>query len=62
MLCYPDDDDGCDDRHVQAETTFGGAACIRGNLTPECNAAVQAVPEALGKKQGPEDTRTEGPE
>jgi hypothetical protein len=22
-----------------------GAACIRGNLTPECNAAVQAVPE-----------------
>jgi hypothetical protein len=56
----PDDDDGFDDRYVQVGTTFGGAACIRGNLTPECNAAVQAVLEALGKKVGPEDTRTEG--
>jgi hypothetical protein len=55
----PDDDDGFDDRYVQVGTTFGGAACIRGNLTPECNAAVQAVLEALGKKAGPEDTRTE---
>ena len=35
-------------------------ACIRGNLTPECAAAVQAVLEALGKKAGAEDTRTEG--
>jgi len=52
--------DGFDDRFVQAGTTFGGAACIRGNLTPECNTAVQAVLEALGKKAGPEDTRTEG--
>ena len=33
---------------------------IRGNLTPECAAAVQAVLEALGKKAGAEDTRTEG--
>jgi len=55
----PDDDDGFDDRYVQVGTTFGGAACIRGNLTPECNAAVQAVLEALGKRHGPEDTRTE---
>ncbi len=55
----PDDDD-FDDRYVRVGTTFGGAACIRGNLTPECNAAVQAVLEALGKRQGPEDTRTEG--
>jgi hypothetical protein len=45
---------------VQVGTTFGGAACIRGNLTPECNVAVQAVLEALGKKAGPEDHRTEG--
>jgi hypothetical protein len=30
---------------------------IRGNLTPECAAAVRAV---LGKKAGPEDDRTEG--
>jgi hypothetical protein len=52
----PDDDDGFDDRYVAVGTTFGGAACIRGNLTPECGAAVQAVLEALGKKHGPEDT------
>jgi hypothetical protein len=56
----PDDDDGFDDRYVAVGTTFGGAACIRGNLTPECGAAVQAVLEALGKKAGPEDRRTEG--
>src|SRR5215468_2110719 len=55
----PDEDDGFDDRYLQVGTTFGGAACIRGNLTPECNAAVQAVLEALGKKAGPEDHRTE---
>jgi hypothetical protein len=35
------------------------AAIIRGNLTPECAAAVRAVTEALGKKAGPEDDRTE---
>jgi hypothetical protein len=55
-----DDDDGFDDRYVQVGTTFGGAGVIRGNLTPECAAAVQAVLEALGKKAGPEDVRTEG--
>jgi hypothetical protein len=53
-------DDGFDDRYVQAGTTFGGAGVIRGNLTPECTAAVRAVVEALGKKAGPEDDRTEG--
>jgi hypothetical protein len=57
----PDDpDDGFDDRYVQAGTTFGGAGVIRGNLTPGCAAAVRAVLEALGKKAGPEDDRTEG--
>src|SRR5262249_40102558 len=56
----PDEDDGFDDPYVSVRPTFGAAACIRGNLTPECNAAVQAVLEALGKKAGPEDTRTEG--
>ena len=45
---------------MQAATTFGGAGVIRGNLTPECAAAVQAVLEALGKKAGAEDPRTEG--
>jgi hypothetical protein len=52
-------DDGFDDRYVQAGTTFGGAGVIRGNLTPGCAAAVRAVLEALGKKAGPEDDRTE---
>jgi len=56
----PDDpDDAFEDRFVQVGTTFGGAAVIRGNLTPECATAVRAVLEALGKKQGPEDDRTE---
>ncbi|HEX3514878.1 MAG TPA: DUF222 domain-containing protein [Trebonia sp.] len=53
-------DDGFDDRYVQVGTTFGGAGVIRGNLTPGCAAAVRAVLEALGKKAGPEDDRTEG--
>ena len=59
----PDPDqpeDGFDDHYVQVGTTFGGAAVIRGNLTPECASAVRAVLEALGKKAGPEDDRTEG--
>jgi hypothetical protein len=54
------DDDGFDDRYVQVGTTFEGAGVVRGNLTPECAAAVQAVLEALGKKVGTEDIRTEG--
>jgi hypothetical protein len=56
----PDDpDDAFEDRCVQVGTTFDGAAVLRGNLTPECAAAVRAVLEALGKKAGPEDDRTE---
>ena len=52
-------DDGFEDRSVRLEVTFGGAAVLRGDLTPECATAVRAVLEALGKKQGPEDERTE---
>jgi len=56
----PDDpDDAFEDRSVRVSTTFGGAGVIHGNLTPECAAAVRAVLEALGKKAGPEDDRTE---
>ena len=54
-----DDDGRFDDRYVQVGTTFQGAGVIRGDLTPECAASLQAVLEALGKKAGPEDTRTE---
>jgi len=58
---HPDQDpDGFDDRYVAVGTTFGGAGIIRGNLTPECAAAVQAVLEAFGKNHGREDHRSEG--
>jgi hypothetical protein len=46
------------DRCLRVGVTFGGAAVIRGDLTPECAAAVRAVLESLGKKRGPEDERT----
>jgi hypothetical protein len=54
-----DPDAGFEDRSVRLGTTFGGAGVIRGDLTPECATAVRAVLEALGKKTGPEDDRTE---
>jgi uncharacterized protein DUF222/HNH endonuclease len=57
----PDSDDPSpDDRYLQLGTTFGDAGVIRGDLTPECATVVRAVLEALGKKAGPEDDRTEG--
>ena len=31
---------------------------MAGDLTPQCAAALAAVLESLGKKAGPEDTRT----
>jgi hypothetical protein len=55
----PDDDGDFPDRYLKVGTTFGGAGVIRGDLTPECTAAVTAVLQALGKKSGPEDDRTE---
>jgi len=55
-----DDDDGFDDRFLRLGTTFGNAGRLNGDLTPECTAALQAVLDALGKKDGPEDERTEG--
>ena len=52
------DDDGFEDRSLRLETTLGGAGVLHANLTPEATAAIQAVIEALGKKNGAEDTRT----
>jgi hypothetical protein len=54
------DDPDPDDRFLRLGTTFGGAGVIRGDLTPECATTARAVLEALGKKTGPEDDRTEG--
>jgi hypothetical protein len=53
-----DGDDGFDDRSLALGTTFRGAGKLRGDLTPQCAAAVSAVLEALGKRAGPEDLRS----
>jgi len=55
-----DDDGGFADRQLRLATTFGGAGRLDGDLTARCAAAVQAVLDSLGKRAGPEDTRTAG--
>ena len=55
-----DDDGGLGERYLKLATTIDGAGRVGGDLTPECAASLQAVLEALGKKAGPEDDRTEG--
>jgi hypothetical protein len=55
-----DDDGGFGDRWLRLDLTLHGAGRLQGDLTPQCAAALQAVLEALGKKVGPEDTRTKG--
>ena len=52
------DDDGFGDRRVWLDLHFRGAGKLNGDLTPECAAALTAMLDALGKKAGPEDTRT----
>ncbi len=52
------DGDGFEDRWVRLEETFRGAGSLNGELTGRCQAALRAVLDALGKKAGPEDTRT----
>ena len=52
------DGSGFDDRSLHLETTLGGAGVLHANLTPEAAAAIQAVIDALGKKNGAQDTRT----
>ena len=59
----PDEDPhgkGFGDRDLLLDTTLDGAGRIRGDLTPECAAAVTAVLESLGKRRGPDDFRTIG--
>ena len=56
-----DPDDGDDprlDRGLSLDTTFEGAGVVRGDLTPECTAMVQAVLDALSAPQGGGDLRT----
>ena len=57
----PDPDDEKDkdlDRGVSFETTFDGAGVLRGDLTPQCAAMVQAVLDALSAPAGGGDLRT----
>ena len=59
----PDEDPrgrGFADRDLLLDTTLDRAGRIRGDLTPECAAAVTAVLEALGKRRGPDDFRAVG--
>ncbi len=51
-------DDGFDDRALHLGTTLGGAGRLTGDLTARCAAYLAAVLDSLGKKAGPEDTRT----
>ena len=53
-----DDDGGFADREVRLATTLGGAGRLHGDLTPAAASALQAVLDALGRKAGPQDTRT----
>jgi hypothetical protein len=55
-----DGDGGFGDRWLRLDLTLHSAGRVQGDLTPQCAAALQAVLEALGKKAGPEDTRTKG--
>jgi hypothetical protein len=57
----PDPDDENDkhlDRGISFDTTFDGAGVLRGDLTPECAAMVQAVLDTLSAPQGGGDLRT----
>ena len=55
-----DDDDGFKDRRVRLETTLDGAGVLRGDLTPQCAAAVQAVLGEFARRRGKEDRRSAG--
>jgi Domain of unknown function (DUF222)/HNH endonuclease len=52
-------DGGFGDRSLRLDLHYRGAGRLRGDLTPRCAAALQAILDALGKKKGPEDTRTQ---
>ena len=59
-VAAPDRDpgDGFADRGLRLATTLGGAGRLTGDLSAGCAAALRAVLDSLGKKAGPEDTRT----
>jgi len=54
----PDGNDPALDRALFLDTTLDGAGVLRGDLTPECAAMVQAVLDALSAPGGAGDLRT----
>jgi hypothetical protein len=61
LSARPDSDDGDDgfaQRRLRLLPHFQGNARLEGDLTPEAAAALEAVLDTLGKRTGPEDTRT----
>jgi hypothetical protein len=54
-----DGDPGFTDRSVKLDLHYKGAGHLAGDLTPECAAALTAMLDALGKRAGPEDDRTQ---
>ena len=54
----PDGNDPALDRALFLDTTLDGAGLLRGDLTPECAAMVQAVLDALSAPAGSGDLRT----
>src|SRR5580692_3455804 len=59
-LAPPDeDDDGTfTDRSLRLEDTLDGAGTLRGEMSPECTAALHAVLDVLSRPCGKEDRRT----
>ena len=59
-LAPPDPDQPFRDRDLHLDLTFEGAGVLRGELTPECAAMLQAALVRLARKRGKEDTRLQG--
>src|SRR5215472_8247121 len=55
----PDGDGGLGNRSLRLDLHFRGAGRLTGDLSPLCAAALQAVLDGLGKRTGPEDTRSQ---
>jgi hypothetical protein len=49
---------GMADRGLWLDTTIGGAGRVTGDLTPGCSAALTAVLESLGERNGADDIRS----
>ena len=61
LCAQPDTDDGDDrfaQRRLRLAAAFPGQRRLDADLTPDAAAALQAVLDSLGKRAGPEDTRT----